>query len=239
MRLQSYVIEEKDALIEIQRAFQSGTASQLAVKQNDVRLLQLLTTYAQRQNLAWYFLVPCLLLALFQLTAVVGRHFHLWSLPSYPMHLIFLPVLFFQKRRYKIEASEWMLIKGQLESATLPTLLDIHQLKISPLSETVQAVLTKRLGAATTDELDLLTPTQRKELVRFTLAQVTPGKMQYYSVPPLRISQERNQAAIVGFLALATLKQTGAEHILPTMVSPRYSNLRRAIEEYQSAMKVS
>ncbi len=239
MLLQNYTTEEKNALKELRKTLNGGTATRIVAEQSDASLQKFLLAYQRKRNLAWYLVVPCLPLILFQIAATVGYHFHLWSFPHYPYHLLMVPSLLFWKYMYQIKPEGWKLIESRLESAALSTLLDIRRLRISQLSPTVQTEVIKRLAVATTDELETLTSKQRMELVRFTLTQIHQRQLPYRHGASFLLSQERNQAAIAGFLALATLRQRGTEQITPDTVSESRINLRRAIEEYHFAMKAS
>ncbi|MGC4047547.1 MAG: hypothetical protein QM758_27450 [Armatimonas sp.] len=225
MRLQAQAIEDKDTLKKLQEALKSGTATRMVEQQSDDSLLRLLTLYQQKRRFRWFYLAPFLALALLQILVAFGNLMNWWRWSTIQFHLFFLPFLFFQRKKHELSAEAWLPVMLRLESASLPTLLEAHRLKISPLNNALRTGLTKRLSIATAEELESLTPDQRKELVRFTLSQLHT------------LSHERNQAAIVGFLALATLKQPGAEHVSPNTISETHVNLRRAVEEYQTIMK--
>ena len=128
----------------------------------------------------------------------------------------------------------WRAINRLLKGASLPLLLEITALDISRLCYAIRVGMIKQLILATKEDLESLTANQRQQLVRFTLNQLRPTLM---GSPNLEALQR--QAATLGYLALATLREPGAERPNRRSVNAKYANLSAAIKEYLVAMKAA
>ncbi len=228
MQLQANQTAEKDALKELRKALGECNAAPLVSTHSDEALIRLLKLHFRPTALAWRYMSVA---AVFWFLVFLGALFNVWKLPVWLNGVIFVPALLFNRGMPQIKSDAWLPIQIRLEKAGLPVLLDAYALNIFPLRFSIQAGLARRLMVASRDELEALTPMQRKSLVRFTLAQLRPQWVGY----PL-VQEPEIRAATLGYLALATLKQRGAEKPDRRGLRPEHTNLRAAIEEYLEAM---
>lgn len=228
MQLQANQTADKDALKELRKALGECNAAPLVSTHSDEALIHLLKLHFRPTVTAGRYII---IATLFWLVMFLGALFNVWKLPVWLSGFIFIPAMLIIKGMPQIKSDAWLPIQIRLEKAGLPVLLDAYALNIFPLRFSIQAGLTRRLMVASRDELELLTPMQRKSLVRFTLAQLRPQWVGY----PL-VQEPEIRAATLGYLALATLKQRGAEKPDRRGLRPEHTNLRAAIEEYLEAM---
>lgn len=235
MRLQAQTLKEENALKELQQALKQKDPVSVFALYSDDTLIQLLHRQQRPRRVVLWCLVCVFVI---YLLAMLGAFAHLWKLPSSPAYLFFSQVHMVQYLfRLKPELLEQ--VKPRLEQASVSTLLDAYALRIPQLEQVIREALAKRLAVVTTEELELLTPAQRKQLVRFTIFQAQLNIGTYSLGTPFVLPEAQAQAATVGFLALASLKQPGAHRISPQKIRTKNANLKRAIEEYQLMMKVS
>ena len=232
MRLQAQTVEEQDTLRELRKALKRGDATHALERHTDETLIQLLRRLTLPiQIVSWVGTI-----ALFSIAILyTGMIFHLLQISAH--QVAFLALVFPLGRFVKIKPDVLKAVKLRLEQASLPTLLDADALRILELEATIQKTLSKRLAVAATEDLEALTAHQRKQLLRFTQAQLRMDLTGYHIGKPYFLPEDRAQAATVGFLALASLKQPGAERVSPQRVQTTSSNLKRAIDEYLLVMK--
>ncbi|MGC4047548.1 MAG: hypothetical protein QM758_27455 [Armatimonas sp.] len=222
-----------DTLKEIQKALKRESAATVLDRYTDNILIQLL----RRQKRPSGIVLWCWMAFLgIMIIVFLGAFARFWKLPNTPF-IFFIFQIHLVQHLFKIKPEVLEPIKLRLEKASLPTLLDAYTLNIPQIDETIQAALAKRLAVATTEDLEMLAPEQRKQLVRFTLIQARVNPLTYPLDQPYLLPETQAQAATVGFLALASLKLPGAQHISSQKIRTTNPNLKQAIEEYQLAMK--
>ncbi len=170
------------------------------------------------------------------LVFMLGSILHFWKPTIVPFTGLIGLISLFKNSVMAAKPEAWEPVKRRLERAELPTLLDALALNILPLSDAIRAGLTTQLSTATTDILEALTPAQRKQLVRFVPAQLNCSVWTRPIGPIQPLSAEKVQAATVGLLALATLRQTGAETLDWRGVDRVTSNLMAAHDEYLASL---
>lgn len=219
MRLQAQFTEDKEVLKELQLALKQGDETKLD-RYGDIRFIEAFKEQDRRVDAmlkALYFgllgFLPLLLHAFtFNYTWLL-----IFAMLQVPWVILFLRI---QKPK------DWERMRHRLAEFPLPLLVENCNYNL------IAQILAKRLLKTTDDELISLSASQRHNLVLFTVAMAKP------ITGERKLRAERAQSATAGFLALATLKQPGAELLLPASVLAQHPNLRCAIEEYQSAMKV-
>lgn len=219
MRQKSQTVDEREIHKDISRALKRGDEAQLE-RYSDARFIAILEAQHKRLDAMYVALLIGLIVSVFLLVVALASDTRwLWLIPlcQAPWFVLFLRI---RKRR------TWTLIRRRLEQLPLGTLLENSHYTL------IVKVLTQRLATATNEELTVLSMEQRQKLVELSIDMATSG------ADDNSLPDDYARAATLGFLALATLKQSGAEHFSPTKVLPHYINLRRAIEEYQSAMRV-
>ncbi|MGC4047549.1 MAG: hypothetical protein QM758_27460 [Armatimonas sp.] len=216
--------EEKEALSELRKALKGNRLAPVLERQPDRYLLRFLNRHF---TYPWW-IIAMRLIGL----AAIGIQLTLFlsgktSWPINPGFILFLLPDFLLTARSSASPEVVQAIRQRLESASLPTLLDAYQLNPFIFRSDILELLLERLTLATPSELEILTLSQRKSLVQFTLGHVNSIDL---------LIPEVEEAVIVGFLAMATLKLPGAEQVRLEAVNERHANLRLAIAEYKAAM---
>lgn len=204
-----FVLDEKEALQEFREALESGDTERVIERHDDAMLLLLLRHRRNSWGAAFRDEAITLLTLGFQIFSGVA-----WTHRD-------------DSESKRKSAKAWQTISQRVEVSSLNMLLAAHQLNIKELSSAIQAGMIQRLNRATNEELELLTAMERRELVRFALRQLRP---QWVGYPVLDAAQR--QAATLGYLALATLKQPGAERPNRTGMNATHTHLSKAIDEY-------
>ncbi|MGC4047553.1 MAG: hypothetical protein QM758_27480 [Armatimonas sp.] len=213
---------------ELRQALSSGNTTTIVNSHSDEALIRLLKMHYRPAAFVLRYLIFA---SAFWLVVFLGALLHFWPLPVWLNAIIFLPGLLIL-RLPQVKEGAWSAIQQRIEKAELPVLLDAHALNVFVLRYSIQAGLIRRLTVASPEELEALAPEQRKSLVRFTLKQLRPQWVGYHIVP-----DTETHAATLAYLALATLKQPGAEKPDRRGIhSTSHTNLRAAIEEYLEAM---
>lgn len=221
--------QEKNDLKNLRRALKTGEAVTIANTYDDQSLIELLQEFKRPTS---NFQVALILYILLLVMVPMGEILHIGTLFVF-LAIVGLPILLILwVSQTKIHPRSLESLQARLEDAAISTLLQAYDLNIPDLKSAIQAGLIKQLGTATAEELRGLTPTRRQLLVRFTLDQFTPQESQFAPIP-----EANAQAATLGYLALATLRQKGAEYPYVSLFGTLPDNLQKSIDEYQSVMR--
>lgn len=221
--------ENREELKEFRRALRTGNTISVTSRYSEEEVITLLKNHLYEGSSGrriWVLLSLFSSVLLFQLS----RYMDSWPLFGLAILLV-APTIYFVSI-YASKSESWKALAQKIQTASLPTLLDAFALGIPDLMDGLQETIASKLPATPDDVLEELTPTQRKQLVKFTLAQ-----MQLLWSKPRVIGDKHAQAAALGYLALATLKHPGAEHPNRRGIEAHHTNLVQAIEEYLIALK--
>lgn len=236
MLRQAQLPEEKETLWELQKALTHENTALALERHTDDTLIQLLHRLQLPSKIISRFQT---ILKLIVMLIYIGIYFDLWSLPIIPILVCFVLFIFPIDLYFKINPEVLEQVNQRLGQASLQTLLEAYTLNIPELKRAIFATLPVRLSIATTEDLEALTPEHRKQLVRFTLECTRPDLATYTIGRFISLSDDRTSAATAGFLALASLKQPGAERVSLQWMRTKNPNLKRAVEEYKLAMKAT
>jgi hypothetical protein len=233
LRLQNPAREETEALKELGKALRQGDTTTTVARHTDAQLIALLQR-CQKPSRVWQILLIVSVVSV--LINTIGSLLHLWKLPFFSFFGIFGFSSVFQNGIAHAKPEAWEPVKQRLERAELPTLLDALALNIPALTDAIRAGLSAQLSTATTDALEDLTAVQRQQLVRFVRAQLNASLWATPLGKAAILSDAQIQAATVGLLALATLKQPGAERLDWRVVRGDADRLRAAHQEYLASL---
>ncbi|MGC4047550.1 MAG: hypothetical protein QM758_27465 [Armatimonas sp.] len=228
MPQQAFAQTEKEALKEFRLALKSGEVESTIAQHSDETLLRLLRYRNNHWRRILYGIATVLLLII---VTAIGT----WLTGT----LLFVGSFFTftianQSEAKRKSAKTWATIGKRIEAASLPTLLEAYGLSIPDLSSAIRTGMIKQLTLATHEDLLTLTPWQRHQLVRFTLGQLHS----FWGAYPM-VNASQRQAATLGYLALATLRQPGAERPDTSGINATHVNLKKAIADYRAALSVS
>lgn len=229
MRLQASSTEDKKVFRDLQQALKTDNASIVLARHSDTQLLRLLRHHARYTT--WL-----MVLVLIGAAIIVGQQLLFYFGPAKsPANRVTLLLIIpgcILVQRSKLKPATQKAIEARLRTATLATLLDAYFLGIPALNNVILEEIVKHLTRTTTDELEALSIWRRRQLVLFTLAQFRPQQVGSFDLAETQV-----QAATLGYLALATLKEPGAERPDRRGLNEKHINLREAIVVYLTALR--